>query len=264
MYAEVRRVERLSLSMTRVHLGGGTLEDFEESSATDSYINVKFVPAGSPLTPPFDREAVEDLPIHLRPRPRRFTVRRWDGTAGVLAIDAAVHGDVGCAGAWVQRAQPGDRLQFTGPGGDYRPALDADWHLLAGDESALGAIGASLEALPQGAQARVFVVVDGPEHEIELPTTADAAVMWLHRGTAEDPDEMLVRAIASSFLPAGRVDLFVHGEAAEVRAVRRHLLLDRHVDVAQASISPYWRRGLTDEEWRKIKRDWLADQAHDV
>ena len=23
------------------------------------------------------------------------------------------------------------------------------------------------------------------------------------------------------------------------------------------SLSPYWRRGLTDEEWRSVKRDWV-------
>ena len=62
----------------------------------------------------------------------------------------------------------------------------------------------------------------------------------------------------------GRVDVFVHGEAGEVRAVRKHLLSERGIDRKKASISPYWRRTMTDEEWRTIKSAWLTDQANDV
>ena len=61
-----------------------------------------------------------------------------------------------------------------------------------------------------------------------------------------------------------RVDVFVHGEAGEVRAVRKHLLSERGIDRKKASISPYWRRTMTDEEWRTIKSAWLTDQANDV
>ena len=30
------------------------------------------------------------------------------------------------------------------------------------------------------------------------------------------------------------------------------------------SVSPYWRRTYTDERWRDIKRDWLAEVERDV
>jgi len=58
--------------------------------------------------------------------------------------------------------------------------------------------------------------------------------------------------------------VFVKGEAAEVRAVRRFLIADRGVDENTASISPYWRRDCTDEAWREIKQQWLAEQDADT
>ena len=264
MYAEVVRTEQLSPSMIRVVLGGGTLDRFLPSPATDAYVNARFVPEGSPVTVPFDAATLEDVAVEHRPRPRRFTIRRWDDAQQLLAIDFVAHGDVGYAGSWAQRAAPGDRLQFDGPSGSYIPDSSVDWHLLVGDESALGAIGATLEQLPSGRRALVFAVVDGPDHEIDLPTTADATIVWLHRCTASDPDSLLADTVESAEFPSGTFDVFVHGEAAEVRAVRRHLLADRGVDRDTASISPYWRRDHTDEAWRAVKRQWLAEQAGDL
>ena len=264
MYAEVHTVERLSPSLVRVVLTGGTLDQFETPTATDAYINAQFPPPGSPIEPPFGPDDLDQLPTEQRPRPRRFTIRSWDPASQRLAIDFVVHGDVGYAGRWAERARPGDRLQFKGPGGSYRPSPEVDWHLLVGDESALGAIGASLESLGPTSRALVFVVVDGPEHEIDLPTVADVEVTWLHRSTAPDPEALLADAVAAAAFPPGRYDVFVHGEAAEVRAVRRHLGADRGVDLDAASISPYWRRDHTDEAWRQVKRQWVAEQLLDV
>lgn len=264
MYAEVAHVAQLSPSLLRVTLTGGTLHEFESPTATDAYIAAKFVPADSPLTVPFHDDDLATLPAEHQPRSRRFTVRRWDPESQELAIDFVGHGDAGFAGPWAQRARPGDRLQFTGPRGNYQPSTDVDWHLLAGDESALGAIGASLEQLPATASALAFVIVDGPAHHVDLPTQADVEVVWLHRSTAADPDTLLVDAIAARPFPAGTFDTFVHGEASEVRAVRLHLKTDRNVDVGAESISPYWRRNHSDEDWRAIKRQWLAEQAQDA
>ena len=261
MYADVSTIEHLSPSLVRITLTGGELEAFPGSDATDAYINARFVPAGSPVAVPFTADDVAALPAEQRPRPRRYPIRRWDREASTLAIDFVVHGDDGYAGPWAQRAQPGDRLQFDGPGGSYRPSPDVDWHLLAGDESALGAIGASLEALPADARALAFVVVDGPDHEIELPSNAAVDVVWLHRNDAANPEALLPQALAAATFPAGTFDVFVHGEAAEVRAAREHLRDGRGVDVDAASISPYWRRRHTDEEWRAVKRDWLVEGA---
>ena len=264
MYAEVHEVQKLSPTLLRVVLAGGSLDTFEGSSATDAYINAQFLPQDSPVVVPFESADLEGLDASLRPKPRRFTIRQWDGEKRHLAIDFVSHGDDGYAGSWANRAQPGDRLQFSGPGGSYRPSRDVDWHLFAGDESAFGAIGASLEALSPGDRAVVFALVDSPDHRIELPSAADVTIHWLYRDSSIDPDLVLPNAVANAEFPAGEFDVFVHGEAAEVRAIRKHLVADRGVDLDTASISPYWRRKHTDEDWRRIKRSWMAEQSRDV
>lgn len=260
MYAEVHEVIKLTPTLLRVVLTGGTLDELEASPATDAYINAQFLPESSPITIPFERQDLEGLDPSLRPRPRRFTVRRWDSERRQLTIDFVSHGEHGYAGRWASRAQPGDRLQFNGPGGKYRPSTNVDWHLLVGDESALGAIGASLESLPADASAVVFVVVDGSDHEVALPSDADVTVHWVHRETSNEPNVVLLKAVENAVFPDGDFDVFVHGEADEVRAIRRHLVAEHDIDLETASISPYWRRRHTDEDWRRIKRSWMAEQ----
>jgi NADPH-dependent ferric siderophore reductase len=144
---------------------------------------------------------------------------------------------------------------MLGPGGGYAPDPEAGWHLFVGDESALPAIAASLEALPAGAPAHVFVEVDGPEDEQETKTAGDARISWIHRG-GRPVGERLVRAVRDLEFPGGRVHAFVHGEAGFVKELRRHLRVDRGVGLDQLSISGYWRMGVDDEAWRAVKRDW--------
>src|SRR5690606_21164117 len=103
---------------------------------------------------PFNIQQVRaTMPRELWPRLRTYTVRAWDPDALELTLDFVHHGDEGLAGPWAANARPGDELFMLGPGGGYAPDPGADWHLLAGDESALPAIAASLEALPEGARA---------------------------------------------------------------------------------------------------------------
>jgi hypothetical protein len=49
---------------------------------------------------------------------------------------------------------------------------------------------------------------------------------------------------------------FVHGEASAVRALRRHLLVDRGVPREAMSVSGYWKRDRTEEGWREDKPEW--------
>lgn len=264
MYAEVHHTERLSPDLLRVVLTGGTLDQFEGAAATDAYINARFAPAGSPVTVPFTQEDLAELPDELRPRPRRFTIRDWDPEQQLLSIDFVAHGDAGYAGSWAQRAEPGDRLQFDGPGGSYQPSPDVDWHLFVGDESAIGAIGASLQSLGADDRALVFAVVENRGYEIDLSTEACVDVRWLYRSEGADSELWVAEAVAETAFPDGSFDVFVHGEAGEVRGVRRHLAADRNVDISNASISPYWRRRHSDEDWREVKRGWMAAQARDL
>jgi NADPH-dependent ferric siderophore reductase len=113
----------------------------------------------------------------------------------------------------------------------------------------------------------VFAVieVDGPEHQQPLDSPGDLDVAWLERsaGAGEDPS-LPLEAVRSLSLPDGRGHAFVHGEAATVRLIRRHLVLERGLPVDWISASGYWKLRRTDEEWRAEKREWMASVDADL
>lgn len=259
MHGRVTSTEQLTPGMVRVVLGGGDLEHLTMPDATDAYVNVAFRPAAASYDEVFDPKAVrETAPQEEWPARRRYTVRSWDAETRELVLDFVVHADEGVASRWALNAQPGDVLVFAGPSGDYRPTPAADWHLLVGDESALPAIAASLEALTPGEQAVVRVVCDGPAHQVDLTSPAALDLEWLHRQGDERDESLLLAAVEAVDFGRGTPFGFVHGEADEIRAVRRHLLQERGMTRRDLSCSPYWRRTMTDEAWRRIKREYVA------
>jgi len=253
MHARVRSTTWLTPSMVRVVLADGDLDAFAmpggDQPDTDAYVNLAIPPGEEP---------------DVKPARRRYTVRSWDQAARELTLDFVVHGDDGVAGPWARRARPGDVLVFEGPGSGYRPDPEADWHLMVGDESALPAIAASLEAVPPDAPVVVRLLCDGPEHEIALTTPGTLDLAWLHRHGNGDDVDLLADAVRTLAFPPGRVHAFVHGEAEEIRAIRRHLLAERGLSRRDMSCSPYWRRTMTDEAWRQVKRDFVAAMEADV
>lgn len=260
----VQRTEHLSPTMIRVVLGGDGLAGFEPTEHTDQYVNALFVPEGAAYAAPFDAESVAAFPPEFKPRGRRYTIRRWDAGRREVTIDFVTHGDIGFAGRWAQRARPGDALQITGPSGGYAPDPDADWYLMAGDESALPAIAASLEVVPEGRRCVALIVVDDAECEQALASPGDLDLVWLRRADSSDATQLLADAVAALDFPPGRPDVFVHGEAGEIRRVRKHLIAERGLERDAMSISPYWRRAHDDEAWRAVKRDWLTQVAQDA
>ncbi|WP_066944240.1 siderophore-interacting protein [Streptomyces lushanensis] len=254
--AQVVSTEWLTPHMVRVVLGGDGPAGLEAGEFTDHYIKLLFAADGATYPEPFDMDRIRaEFPRDQWPTTRTYTVRAWDPDSGELTVDFVVHGDEGLAGPWAARVRPGETVRFLGPGGSYAPDPAADWHLLAGDESALPAIAASLERIPAGAPVRAFVEVSGPEEEQKVTTPDGAGITWLHRGD-RPVGEALVAAVRELEFPAGDVHAFVHGEAGFVRDLRRHLRLERGVPRERLSASGYWRLGQTDEAWRAVKREW--------
>ncbi|GAA3880591.1 siderophore-interacting protein [Leifsonia kafniensis] len=243
-------------SLRRIHLHTEDLSAFAESGYTDRYVKLVFPQPGVSYPDQIDVRALrgtmapEDLPDV-----RTYTALHPDAEAGTIDIDFVVHGDEGIAGPWAANAQVGDTLIANGPGGAYTPAPAADWHLLVGDESALPAVAAALEALPSDAVVRVVALVESADHEPQLTLPADGSVTFVHRngGAAGEQLEEAVRAV--DWL-SGRVHAFVHGEAEEImHGVRPYLRTERGLARDQLSISGYWRRGRTEEGFREWKSE---------
>lgn len=256
--ARVVRTERLTPHMVRVVLGGEGLSAFTTGEYTDHYIKLLFAAPGVTYPEPFDMERIrEEFPRDQWPTTRTYTVRAWDADQRELTVDFVVHGDEGLAGPWAARAEAGETVRFLGPGGGYAPDPAADWHLLVGDESALPAIAASLERLPEGAVGHALIEVETPAEEQKITAPSGVELRWLHRG-ARPVGEALLAAVEELDFPSGDVHAFVHGEAGFVKELRRQLRLERGIPRERLSISGYWRLGQTDEAWRAVKRDWNA------
>jgi NADPH-dependent ferric siderophore reductase len=158
-----------------------------------------------------------------------------------------------------------------GPSGAYAPDPAADWHLLAGDEAALPAIGAALEMLPANAIGKVFIEVAGPEDEVELTAPDGVEVHWIYRGGRADlvGDERagdnapLIAAVKEAAWLPGQVQVFIHGEAqAVMHNLRPYIRKERGVEAKWASsISGYWRRGRTEETFRQWKAELAKAEA---
>jgi NADPH-dependent ferric siderophore reductase len=240
----------------RLHLRADDLSGFAESVFTDRYVKLAFPKPGVVYPERLDVRALRGtMPAEDLPDVRTYTALFPDVAAGTLAIDFVVHGDEGIAGPWAARARPGDTLVLDGPGGAYRPDPTADWHLLAGDESALPAILAALDDLAPDATVRVVLQVQKPGYEPELALPAGGEAVFLYRDDP-DADGALLRAIRALDRPAGRVHAFVHGEAqAVMHEVRPYLLKELGIPRSDVSISGYWREGRTESGFREWKAE---------
>jgi NADPH-dependent ferric siderophore reductase len=177
-----------------------------------------------------------------RPVRRRYTIRALDTASQLLTLDIVLHGD-GPGERWVRAARPGDGIEGIGPRGKITTAEGADWHLFAGDESALPAIFRMAESLPAGAQARVLLEIPGPQDEQDLRAEASTHVTWLHRdGAPAGQPDGLAEALGVVPLPAGRGHAYLLGEARVVGRLRE-VLAARGLGPDQVSPKAYWGRG---------------------
>ncbi|MET4156682.1 siderophore-interacting protein [Agromyces sp. PvR057] len=249
-------------NLRRLHLRSDDLSAFADSGFTDRYLKLVFPKPGVTYPDQIDvRELRGTMPAEDLPVVRTYTALHPDVSAGTLDIDFVVHGDEGVAGPWAANAKPGDTLLANGPGGAYRPLASADWHLLAGDESAVPAIAAALEALPADAVARVVLLVESAEHEPRLALPSGGTVVFVHRD-GDRGDSLLAAAVRAVDWLDGRVHAFVHGEAEEVmRGVRPYLRTERGLGREQLSISGYWRRGRTEDSFRQWKADFARAEG---
>lgn len=252
----VLRREELSPHMVRIVAGGEGFEGYVNNSFVDRYVKIVFPQPGVEYARPLDLWTIrETMPREQWPFTRTYTVRWVDLEARELAIDFVIHGDEGLAGPWAASARPGDPLTFTGPGGAYNPAPDADWYLFAGDEAALPAIAASLESLPPEARGLAFLEVDSDADIQPVSAPAGVHISWLRRnGAPAGTSGLLVEAVAGAEWPAGKVDVFAHGERGYMKGLRDVFFVQRGLERKQVSLSGYWAMGRVEDDFQAEKK----------
>ncbi|MFJ6197532.1 siderophore-interacting protein [Micromonospora sp. NPDC092111] len=224
------------------------------------------------------------LPEDQRCPVRTYTVRAVRPHLAEVDIDLVLHGDGGPASRWARRARPGDEAGILGPdagyegehgGVEFRPPT-AGRLLLAGDETAVPAICAILERLPHDARGQVLLEVPEPADELTVAAPPGVLVGWLARHGGEHGSRLVPAvAAAAEHLLSGRAEpvaapisdvdvdrtvlwevpapsapvpvyAWLAGEAGVIRALRRHLVVERGMDRRAVAFMGYWRLGRAD------------------
>lgn len=215
----VSRVEALGDSFVRIRFRGDGLAQFVSASFDD---HVKFI---------FD--GVDGAQVR-----RDFTPLDYDADAREVSLEFALHGG-GAASDWARAAAVGQPAVIAGPRGSMIIPEDLDWHLLAGDRSALPAIRRRLAELPAGNRVLAVIAADGADR---LPPVSQAQVevAWV------DSDADLVAALRALSLPEGEGFAWFAGEAATARQVRSVLLDEKGIAKDAMRVSAYWKQGVAD------------------
>ncbi|MFI2633089.1 siderophore-interacting protein [Streptomyces collinus] len=267
---QVVRTRRLGPSLVRVTFGGPDLHAFH-SYGHDQSLSL-FLPHPGQPEPVVPLELGDgwwqgwrELPEDVRAVMRSYTLRGLRRDPDEIDIDFALHGiepgapvQAGPASRWAARAAAGDRVLLLGPAvADnrairFRPPEDTDLVVVWGDETAVPAASAIVEALPAGTRARVFLEVPHAGDIQDLATEADAEITWLvreERGAGGAP--MALDALRAAHLPsAERPYVWIAGESGCVKELRRHFVRERGIDRRRVTFVGYWRRGVSEEQLR--------------
>lgn len=242
---EVVSVSRLTPRLVSVWVGGDALDGFNIEAPT-SHIKV-FLPVSgqaAPSLPDFGPDGPVWPDDAFRPMVRTYTPRYFDQASRTLEVQFVLHG-AGPALEWAEQAAVGQQLAIGGPGGRFSvdPAAERWW--IAGDESAMPAVGTLLEALPATASAEVHLEVAGPDDEIELSSPAATSITWHHRRTPDAWGTELYDAARNSS-DTDDTRIWVACEAAAMRRIRRHFTSDRGLLPRSLVTRGYWRLGVAD------------------
>lgn len=240
----VHRTEALSPRMVRVTVAGPALAGLSVDRPAAS-VRLLLPSPGAGLVVPAWAGNEFLLPGGRRPVLRTFTPRRFDPDALELDVDVVLHGD-GPASSWAAGARPGDEVAVSGPGRGYAVDPSAPAFVLAGDETAIPAIGQLLEVLPAGAAVRVLIEVARPDARLALPAHPGATVAWHDLPPGAPPGDAMVAAVAAAEVRPG-TKVWAAGEAAAVQRIRRHLFDDRGIPRPDTWIRGYWKHGRAGE-----------------
>lgn len=244
----VLRARQLTPRMRRLTLAGRDLERFSHDGL---HVRLLLAPEKGvkPVWPVMAADGRQAWPEGPRPVPRVYTIRRIDVDAGEVDIDFVLHEGEETPGAtFALDAKPGDVVGMTGPGGGE--LREANWYLLAGDETALPAIGRMLEQLPAGKKVVALIEIADDAERQELRTEAHLDLRWLSRGgRAAGSTTLLTDAVRALDFPCDDASVFVWAgcEHTAARQIRAHLRKERGLQRRDSLVAAYWRRGAAGE-----------------
>jgi len=241
--ATVSRTQRLTPHLVRVTLSGDELRGFRDDGP-DQRFKLLLPLAGQ------DRPVIPDpaswydswlaMAPDVRPVLRTYTIRAARPERGEVDVDLVLHEPAGPASRWAAKATVGDQVALYGAWAEYEVSESVGRQLIVGDHTALPAIGAICERMPEDTGADVVIEVSGPADQLPIATPQGVSVRWLSSVEA-GPGAALVDAVKS--FPAGQEwgYAWVAADRDTVATVRRHLVKRRGLSPADIMFMGYWR-----------------------
>lgn len=268
----VVRTTLVSPNLKRITLSGQNLMGFP-SDKNGAHIKV-FFPRDhkeKPQLPTLTPQGVKWPEAAERPITRTYSVRQYRKKENELDVDFVLHGAHSPASGWALTANVGDYIGIAGPGGPDPLLNKADWHILAGDMTALPAISSLLEELPVTAKGFAFLETDDIKDQHKLLNNTAIEIHWLLRKKTSSPsthkniidNNVLLNKIKTVSPPigTGSISAFIGGENSAVVNIRDYLREVYGLKKSHLYAVPYWRRG-QDEETYHQQRHSIMDQVY--
>ncbi|MEL0168701.1 MAG: siderophore-interacting protein [Pseudomonadaceae bacterium] len=226
--------QRVTRNMLRITFGGAGMQAFPPDQP-GAYIKLIF-------------EGADGAPALMR----TYTVRAQ--RAEEIDVDFVLHEDGGPASRWAEHCEIGDAILVGGPGPRKPMVSDADWHVVAGDMTALPAISANLEMLPQHARGVALLEVIDRADIQPLQVPPGFELIWLINPHPGSEPGLLADQMRQLDWPSGRVSVWAACEFAGMRALRQFLREERAIARGDLYISSYWKLGVNEDQHKQEKR----------
>lgn len=252
----VKYVTQLTPGMRRIVFCGGDLSRFDRPDQI--HCRLIFQPKGvtAPEWPMLDDRGQVIWPAQRRLPTRVYTIRKIDAAKGEITIDFALHGGAGPATLWAFSASTGDIVGVLGPaaGGPKQ----AEFYVLAGDETGLPGIARILEWIDRKSSGVALIEINSPTEQQLLVGPPGIELRWLYRGgMAQGKPSLLPDAVRSINWPADRSRSFFWGgcEHTAFREIHRILRKDVGLSRDQQVMYSHWHHSLNEEEIIAIGAD---------
>lgn len=237
-YADVMGTTQITPNLRRIHLGGGTLADWESIGRPDEYVHVHIPDTDAAA----GWEDDHDIARHYTIR-QHSIVREHGAAAATIDIDVVTHGH-GRGAAWAKTCRPGDRVAISTAKGFYTPPAGSSKRLLITDATGIPAVARILEEASSDEEFDVIIELIDLADKLEFASAATVRTTWRVSGNGRSPSA-LETCMSRAATPGEDVYIWIAGETSETRRARKFLRAN-------------WGRHHT---WYRIVGYWLANQA---
>lgn len=230
----VIKKDQISPNMLRITLGGPNMSNFPEDQES-GYVKLIFPNGDS------------------KPLLRTYTIRHQRNNE--IDIDFMLHQDSGPASTWAQQAKINDAIMIGGPGPKKMIAQPADWHLLAGDMTALPAISVNLEQLPSNAKGYAVIEVVSADDILDIKHPKGVEIKWIINAHPGENNTSLLDKVKSLPWLNGKVSAWVACEFSSMKSLRHFLKKEKALSNDALYISSYWKLGSNEDQHKVEKRN---------